>query len=202
MNIKAGRFLSGAEFCGRCSSIAAALRHRETFLVLLWIFHTAVRSWALSERKGTIINCALLRRPTSHCSTSVSTYISLRPCLSILTHTVSFFFFFFLSQRPSLDSLSLLPPSPFFPVGAVMGLKDVCDVIQTDCSCVSGMPLPPLLPAAPSHLHPPPSCSQTQGGISSVCLWLCCAGVSPFNRTYLPVFPRPGSFDTDLTFAE
>lgn len=217
-------FLGGAEFCGRCSSIAAALRHREPvflFLVLLWIFHTAVCSWALSERKGTIINCALPHRPTSHYVPSLPpsfyTYKSLYPCLSILTHTgFSFFFFFSIpgSQCPSLNPLSLLTPSPFFPVRAAMGLKNVCDVIQTDCSSVSGMPLPPLpplLPDAPPPLHPPPPTSILQSlfrhkEVSPLCL----AGSAALVLHLLIedvcciclIFSRPGPFDTCLVFTE
>lgn len=128
-------------------------------------------SWALSKRKGTIINCAVPHRPTSlyPLSSSSSTFLS----LSLYSHPHSFILPTSGSQSPSL---SVLPPPPFFPVEAVMGLKDVCDVIQTDCSCVSGMPLPQLLPAAP---HPPPPTSILQSLFSLlcavVCLWLCCA---------------------------
>lgn len=76
--------------------------------------------------------------------------------LSLYSHPHSFIIPTPGSQSPSL---SVLPPLPFFLVKAVMALKDVCDVIQTDCSSVSGMPLPQLLPAAP---HPPPPTSMLQ----------------------------------------
>lgn len=107
---------------------------------------------------------------------SLFLYLCLSPSLSILTHTVSVFFFSNSgSQCLSLDSLSLLPPSPCFPVRVVMGLKDVCDVIQTDCSSVSGMPLPPLLPAAP---HPPPPTSILQSLFRHKEAFLLCCRVS------------------------
>lgn len=46
--------------------------------------------------------------PSLSLTLSFSTYVSLYPCLSILTHTVSLFF----SQCPTLDSISLLPLLP------------------------------------------------------------------------------------------
>lgn len=109
------------------------------------------------------------------------------PCLSLSlslhSHPRGFIYLFIFSQplalslRPSIPCLRyhLLPSSL---VRVVMGLKDVCDVIQTDCRSVSGMPLPQLLPAPAScpsststHLHPAVSV-QTCGGISSVLLCL------------------------------
>jgi len=131
-------------------------------------------SWSLSQSKGTRINGAVPHRPTSHYPSlylppSLHLSLSLSLSASLFSPTQ---FQGFLSTSGclclSLESLSLLPASLSFPVGAVMGLKDACDVIQTDCSSMSGMLLPPLLPAAPIHLHPPPSCSQTQVGIPSV----------------------------------
>lgn len=134
------------------------------FLDPLWIFHTAVRSWALWE-KGNHNKLCSATSPYFPLPLSLFlylTYISLYPCLSVLTYTVSFYSNLWLSVSvPWFLVSALLPPPPYFPVRVVMGLKDICDVIQTDCSSVSGMPLPPFLPVPTPHPPPPTAILQS-----------------------------------------
>lgn len=93
------------------------------FLVLLWIFHTAIHSWTLSERKWTMINCALLCHLIPYSSTTTFPLSLPSPASQFSPTKLSF----------PTSGLSVFIPqfatyvTTLFPVRLVIGLKVACD---------------------------------------------------------------------------
>lgn len=146
--------------------------------------------WFLCEYFTLPLLLGFLREKGSHnelCSatspyfplTSLFLPLCLHLSLSLYFHPHSFFFFLFFFQPPALCLRTSIPflCSYLLPVGViVMGLEDVCDVIQTLQLCVrDAAPIAAASCPHLDHLHPPPS----HGLYSDTRRHHLCAALSP-----------------------
>ena len=181
MTIKAGqtnKVPRGAGFCGRCSSIAAELRHWYSWCFCPWFlseYFTLPLLLGSLREKGSYNKLCSATSPYFPLSSSLSTYLSISLSLSLcFTHTVIFFVTSG-SQPPSLRlSVSPIPPPPsLHPSQSDNGSERCmwCNPNRLQFCVRDAAPLVATAQLPLIHLRPTVSI-QTQAAISCVLLRL------------------------------